>query len=46
MLGVWRKHVDGAIAANASWSYIAGKKGEYAYSCTFHPTMHGKLTVQ
>ena len=37
---------SGAIAANASWSYVAGKKGEYAYSCTFHPTMHGKLTVQ
>lgn len=37
---------SGAIAANASWSYIARNKGEYAYSCTFHPTMHGKLTVQ
>jgi plastocyanin len=37
---------SGAIAANASWSYIARKKGEFAYGCTFHPTMHGKLTVQ
>jgi plastocyanin len=37
---------SGSIAANASWSYVAREKGEYAYSCTFHPTMHGKLTVQ
>jgi plastocyanin len=37
---------SGSIAANASWSYVARRKGEYAYSCTFHPTMHGKLTVQ
>lgn len=37
---------SGSIAANASWSYVARKQGEYAYSCTFHPTMHGKLTVQ
>lgn len=37
---------SGSIAANASWSYIAGKPGEYAYSCTFHPTMKAKVTVQ
>jgi plastocyanin len=35
-----------AIAANASWSYVAGKAGEYAYACTYHPTMQGKLIVQ
>ena len=35
-----------AIAANASWSYVAAKQGEYAYACTYHPTMKGKLIVQ
>ena len=37
---------SGSIAANASWSYVTRKPGEYPYSCTFHPTMKGKLTVQ
>ena len=37
---------SGSIAANASWSYVASKSGEYAYHCTFHPTMKGKITVQ
>jgi plastocyanin len=35
-----------SIAANASWSYAASKPGDYSYSCTFHPTMKGKITVQ
>jgi plastocyanin len=35
-----------SIAANASWTYVADKPGEYAYSCTFHPTMKGKLIVR
>jgi len=35
-----------AIAANASWSYMADKPGEYAYACAYHPTMKGKLIVQ
>jgi plastocyanin len=35
-----------SIAANASWSYVTSKPGEYSYSCTFHPTMKGKITVQ
>ena len=34
------------IAANASWSYVATRNGEYAYGCRFHPTMKGRLTVQ
>ena len=34
------------IAANASWTYQTAKAGEYAYSCSFHPTMKGKVTVQ
>ncbi|HEV2551108.1 MAG TPA: cupredoxin family copper-binding protein [Stellaceae bacterium] len=37
---------SGSIASNASWSYSARKSGEYAYGCTFHPTMKGKLKVQ
>jgi plastocyanin len=37
---------SGDIGANASWTYQAGKPGEYAYSCTYHPTMKGKVTVQ
>ena len=27
-------------------NYRADKPGEYAYSCTFHPTMKATLTVQ
>lgn len=37
---------SGSIAANASWRYVAAKRGDYAYVCTFHPTMKGKITVQ
>ncbi|CAD6537233.1 hypothetical protein LMG28727_03431 [Paraburkholderia kirstenboschensis] len=35
-----------SIAANASWSYEPGKAGSFPYGCTFHPTMHGALTVR
>lgn len=34
------------IAANAAWKYQAGTPGEYAYGCTYHPTMKGKVTVR
>jgi plastocyanin len=37
---------SGSIAANSSWTYVARKAGEYAYGCTFHPTMKGTLKVQ
>jgi plastocyanin len=37
---------SGSIAVDASWSYVADKTGVYAYSCTFHPTMKGTITVQ
>jgi plastocyanin len=37
---------SGSIAANASWSYIAATRGDFAYGCTFHPTMKGRITVQ
>ena len=35
-----------SIAANASWGHLFSKPGEYPYSCIFHPTMKGKITVQ
>jgi plastocyanin len=34
------------VAANTVWKYQADKSGEYAYSCTYHPSMKGKVTVQ
>jgi plastocyanin len=34
------------IAANASWTYQTSKAGEYAYGCSYHPIMKGKVTVQ
>jgi plastocyanin len=34
------------IAPDASWSHVPRHAGRYAYSCTFHPTMHATLTVQ
>ena len=37
---------SGSIAASSSWTYVAGQAGEYAYGCTFHPTMKGILKVQ
>jgi plastocyanin len=37
---------SGSIAPNGSWTYLAGKPGEYSYGCTFHPTMKATLTVQ
>jgi plastocyanin len=34
------------VAPEASWTYVASKRGEYPYGCTLHPTMKGKITVQ
>jgi plastocyanin len=34
------------IAAGKSWTYVAGKLGEFAYVCTLHPGMKGTLLVQ
>jgi plastocyanin len=34
------------IAADSSWKYQAGRRGEYAYHCTYHATMKGRVTVQ
>ena len=37
---------SGSIAADASWTYVAGKKGDYAYGCNFHPNMKGNIRVR
>ena len=37
---------SGSIAVNGTWKYVAMKSGVHSYSCTFHPTMKGKLTVE
>jgi plastocyanin len=34
------------IQAEKSWTFTAGKKGEFAYTCTFHPTMKAVLYVK
>ena len=33
------------IQPGKSWKYVARKKGEFPYTCVFHP-MNGKLVVQ
>ena len=37
---------SGSIAANGSWTFNADKVGDYPYTCTFHPTMHGEIHVR
>ena len=37
---------SGTIHTGAAGRYVAGKKGTYDYTCTFHPNMKGKLIVQ
>ena len=37
---------SGSIAAGSSWTYVANNPGDYAYGCTFHPTMKGAIKVQ
>jgi plastocyanin len=34
------------IAAAKTWTYVAKKKGTFAYVCTYHPTMKGTLVVK
>jgi plastocyanin len=34
------------IQAEKSWKFTARKKGEFAYTCTFHPTMKAMLQVK
>jgi plastocyanin len=35
-----------AIAVGASWKFVAKKKGDFPYTCIFHPTMKGTLVVK
>jgi plastocyanin len=38
---------SGSIGVGASWVLsVPAKKGEYLYTCTFHPNMKAKLLVQ
>ena len=37
---------SGSIDANKSWTYVASEPGDYAYVCSFHPTMKGRLIVR
>jgi plastocyanin len=34
------------IQAEKSWKFTAGKRGEFAYACAFHPTMKATLQVK
>jgi plastocyanin len=34
------------VQAEKSWRFTARKKGEFAYICTFHPTMTAMLRVR
>lgn len=34
------------IAAKATWSLTVSAAGDYTYICSYHPTMHGQLTVR
>lgn len=41
------KHFDsGTIEADKSWTYVANEPGDFAYLCSFHPTMKGRLIVR
>lgn len=35
-----------SVANKQEWRYTAAKAGEYAYGCTFHPTMKATLIVR
>jgi plastocyanin len=37
---------SGAIKPGATWKLVTKKPGTFAYNCTPHPNMHGKLVVQ
>lgn len=34
------------IQSNGSWRYTASTQGDFAYSCTFHPTMKAMVRVK
>jgi plastocyanin len=35
-----------SVGTGESWSYVAGKAGEFPYVCTLHPGMKGTLIVR
>ena len=35
-----------SIGDGQSWQYTAASKGEYPYTCTFHPTMKATVRVE
>jgi plastocyanin len=35
-----------SIAPHATWSYVAKTPGDFAYNCTFHPTMVAAIIVR
>jgi len=37
---------SGSIAVDASFKWVARKRGAYPYVCTLHPGMVGSLTVE
>ena len=37
---------SGSIAAGGTWAHTPAATGEYAYVCSFHPTMRGMLKVR
>jgi plastocyanin len=38
--------VSGNLGQGQTYSYTFNTPGEYAYSCSFHPYMQGKVTVK
>jgi plastocyanin len=34
------------IDAGKSWTYTATRRGDFPYTCTFHPMMKGRLLVK
>jgi len=41
-----RSFDSGRIAAGASWSRVASRRGTLEYDCTYHPTMTATLVVE
>ena len=37
---------SGTIAPGKEWKFKAAKKGEWGYTCTYHPSMKGTITVE
>ena len=37
---------SGKIEPGKTWRYTASKQGSFSYTCSPHPNMHGRLTVQ